>query len=606
MPASRVQLLPALLINQIAAGEVVDRPASVVKELLENSLDAGARRVEILLEESGLRRIRIRDDGHGIAPDDLALCLARHATSKIRSLEELEQVESFGFRGEALPAIASVARLQLTSRETGTEQAWQISVSGGESGELAPAAHPAGTTVEVRDLFFNTPARRKFLKGERTELFHVQDVVRAAALARFDVEFRFQSAERSVWRLPPALDAQARHQRVAEILGEGFLENSLYVEHEHLGLRLEGWVGLPNFNRANTAAQHFFVNGRPVRDKTVAHAVRQAFSDVLFKGRHPAFVLYLCLDPASVDVNVHPAKQEVRFREARLVHDFLYRTLYQVLGEYRPSATPIPEPAPRENNEAPAFKPDLPLSSARPAPARGQGALPLREPGADYWAALVAPAIAPAASLVPEQPSGPMPADIGQHALGRAIGQVAGRFILAENDQGLVLVDQHAAHERVLYEELKQQLGTGQSVQALLIPVQLTLSPAQMQVWEAHQSAFRENGFDCSALGPQTLVVRSMPRLLSGRDLGPLFQVFLDDLRELGSSRHTEECIHALLGNIACKAAIKANHPLSLEEMNALLRQVEQTPRAGQCNHGRPTYVQMSLDEMDRLFLRGR
>ena len=606
MPASRVQLLPALLINQIAAGEVVDRPASVVKELLENSLDAGARRVEILLEESGLRRIRIRDDGHGIAPDDLALCLARHATSKIRSLEELEQVESFGFRGEALPAIASVARLQLTSRETGMEQAWQISVSGGESGELAPAAHPAGTTVEVRDLFFNTPARRKFLKGERTELFHVQDVVRAAALARFDVEFRFQSAERSVWRLPPALDAQARHQRVAEILGEGFLENSLYVEHEHLGLRLEGWVGLPTFNRANTAAQHFFVNGRPVRDKTVAHAVRQAFSDVLFKGRHPAFVLYLTLDPASVDVNVHPAKQEVRFREARLVHDFLFRTLYQVLGEHRPAAVPTPEAAPREHIEAPSFKPDLPLTPARPAPARGQGALPLRESGADYWSALVAPAITQAAGPVPEQPFPPMPADIGQHALGRAIGQVAGRFILAENEQGLVLVDQHAAHERVLYEQLKQQLGTGQSVQELLIPVQLTLSPAQMQVWEAYESAFRENGFDCSALGPQTLVVRSMPRLLSGRDLGPLFQIFLDDLRELGSSRHTEERIHALLGNIACKAAIKANHPLSLEEMNALLRQVEQTPRAGQCNHGRPTYVQMSLDEMDRLFLRGR
>ncbi|MEW6613205.1 DNA mismatch repair endonuclease MutL [Thermithiobacillus tepidarius DSM 3134] len=600
MSASRIHLLPSQLINQIAAGEVVERPASVLKELLENSLDAGADQVEIWAEEGGLRLIRVRDNGHGIDPEDVPLCLARHATSKIRQADDLERISSYGFRGEALPAIASVSRLRLATRSEASLEGRQITAQGGDIAPAAPAAHPVGTTIEVADLFFNTPARRKFLKGERTEFFHLQEVVRSAALSRFDVAFRLQHGERVQLKFAAATDEAARHRRVAEILGAGFLEESLYLEHADLGLRLHGWVGLPTFNRANSGAQYFFVNGRPVRDKVVGHAVRQAFADVLFKGRHPAFVLCLELDPAAVDVNVHPTKHEVRFRDARLVHDFLFRTLHDALGDYRPvpaqgaAAAVAPPPVAAASTVSSGSVPVR-------APASVQSSLALQEDSSSYWTTMVAPAM----QEIPAAATAPAP-DAPVHPLGHAVAQLHERFILAQNAAGVVLVDQHAAHERVIYEELKAALGTGQASQHLLIPVRVQLTPEQMALWEAHQALFAEAGFDCTPLGPTSLAVRSVPRLLQGRDLGALFEEMLADLREFGDSRQAQDLLNGLVANIACRAAVKTNHRLTLAEMDALLRQIESTPRAGQCNHGRPTYVQLSLEELDRLFLRGR
>lgn len=605
---SRIRSLPPELVNQIAAGEVIERPASVVKELVENSLDAGARRIEIDIEQGGARLIRIRDDGGGIDPDDLPLAVSAHATSKISTFEDLEHVATLGFRGEALPSIASVSRFALTSRPNGAAAAWRIEVDGGKPREPAPAQHPAGTQVEVRDLFYNLPARRKFLRAERTEFGHIDELVKSIALARTATEFRLGHNGKPVRWLKPLRDGDDGTTRVADVLGDEFVAQSLAVDHAAAGLRLYGWVGLPTASRAQTDHQYFHVNGRLVRDKLVAHAIRQAYADVLFHGRHPAFVLFLDLDPALVDVNVHPAKHEVRFREGRLVHDFLYRTLNDALAGSRagrPALAAIEEARPAIAS----------AGAALAAPAWRQSGLGLgvREPMADYAALLGTPGAprpsppqgAGAQGAAPTQPAMPEGGDVPP--LGFAVAQLHGIYILAENAQGLILVDMHAAHERITYEKLKAADDReGIRAQMLLVPLTLNLSEREATVVEEQGERFAALGFDVARSGPQSVVVRRIPVLLDGADVERLVRDVIGDLATHGASRRVEESKNELLATMACHGSVRANRRLGLAEMNALLREMEATERSGQCNHGRPTWVQLTIPELDRLFLRGR
>jgi DNA mismatch repair protein MutL len=591
-----IQPLPETLINQIAAGEVVERPASVVKELLENALDAGATRVDVELEEGGMRLIRIRDDGGGIASDELPLALARHATSKIASLDDLEQVTTMGFRGEALPSIASVARVAITSKPPSQVHASRIEVEGGKFAPPAPAAHPPGTTVEVRDLFYNVPARRKFLKAERTEYGHIEELLRAQALARMEIALKLSHNGKVARSYRACVSDEERLWRLADALGEEFARQSLAVEHEAAGLRLHGWVGLPTASRAQADQQYFYVNRRLVRDRVVTHAVRQAYADVLYHGRHPAYVLFLELDPVRVDVNVHPAKSEVRFRDARLVHDFLFRALHQALSGARAGAQAgAPEP---ELAEAGAHYP-TPSAWRMPQPA-----LPLsvREQ-AEAYSALYGPARGGTALDLSA-----LPADAPEvPPLGYAIAQLHGIFVLAENPSGLVLVDMHAAHERITYERLKTaQDGEGIRKQPLLVPLSMAVSEREAACAEERAAALGALGFELTRSGPQAVVVRSIPALLDGIDPRQLVLDVLSDLIEHGASTRIEEARNELLSTIACHASVRANRRLTIPEMNALLRDMEATERSGQCNHGRPTWVQLTKQELDRLFLRGR
>jgi DNA mismatch repair protein MutL len=620
--AMRIQLLSPRLANQIAAGEVVERPASVIKELLENSLDSGARRIEVDVEQGGTKLLRVRDDGGGIPADDLPLALARHATSKIRELEDLEQVLSLGFRGEALASISSVARLTLTSRTAEADQAWQVETEGRDMApRVQPAAHPVGTSVEVRDLFFNTPARRKFLKTEKTEFEHLQEVIRRLALARFDVAFHLRHNGKSVLALHEAADDLSRARRVAAVCGPAFLEQALPIEIERNGLHLWGWVGLPTFSRSQADLQYFYVNGRMVRDKLVAHAVRQAYRDVLFNGRHPTFVLFLEIDPAAVDVNVHPTKHEVRFRDGRMVHDFLYGTLHRALGEVRPEdqlAAPaaVSSMVRATGQEAGEFGPQAEMSLAGnllQAPAapstwqapgagyqapRPQGGMPMAE-AAGAYREYFAPLNATAPSLPEHQ--GDIP------PLGYALAQLKGVYILAENAQGLVLVDMHAAHERITYERLKTAMASeGLRGQPLLVPESLAVSQREADCAEEHGEWFQRLGFELQRLGPESLAIRQTPALLKQAESVQLVRDVLADLLEYGSSDRIKAHINELLGTMACHGAVRANRRLTLPEMNGLLRDMEHTERSGQCNHGRPTWTQLGMDDLDKLFLRGR
>ncbi|MDD0974295.1 DNA mismatch repair endonuclease MutL [Pseudomonas fontis] len=630
--SARIELLSPRLANQIAAGEVVERPASVIKELLENSLDSGARRIDVEVEQGGVKLLRVRDDGGGIAADDLPLALARHATSKIRNLEDLEQVMSLGFRGEALASISSVARLTLTSRTREASEAWQVETEGRDMApRVQPAAHPVGTSVEVRDLFFNTPARRKFLKTEKTEFDHLQEVIRRLALARFDVAFHLRHNGKSILSLHEAHDEIARARRVASICGAGFLEQALPIEIDRNGLRLWGWVGLPTFSRSQADLQYFFVNGRAVRDKLVAHAVRQAYRDVLFNGRHPTFVLFLEVDPTGVDVNVHPTKHEVRFRDGRMVHDFLYGTLHRALADVRPEDH-LAAPAPGQDMvkpsglEAGEFGPQgemrlaanlLEQPQAQPAaypPASGGGSggsyqyqytprptssVPTAEAQGVYRE-FFAPLAESAATALP-QGQGDIP------PLGYALAQLKGIYILAENAQGLVLVDMHAAHERIMYERLKVAMASeGLSGQPLLVPESLALSQREADCAEEHAEWFQRLGFELQRLGPESLAIRQIPALLKQAEANRLVQDVLADLMEYGTSDRIQAHLNELLGTMACHGAIRANRRLAIPEMNGLLRDMENTERSGQCNHGRPTWTQMGLDDLDKLFLRGR
>ncbi|HCV38249.1 MAG TPA: DNA mismatch repair endonuclease MutL [Pseudomonas sp.] len=625
---SRIQLLSPRLANQIAAGEVVERPASVAKELLENSLDSGARRIDVEVEQGGVKLLRVRDDGSGISADDLPLALARHATSKIRELEDLEGVLSLGFRGEALASISSVARLTLTSRTASASEAWQVETEGRDmTPRVQPAAHPVGTSVEVRDLFFNTPARRKFLKAEKTEFDHLQEVIRRLALARFDVGFHLRHNGKSILSLHEAHDEAARARRVGAICGPAFMEQALPIDVERNGLRLWGWIGLPTFSRSQADLQYFFVNGRAVRDKLVAHAVRQAYRDVLFNGRHPTFVLFLELEPNGVDVNVHPTKHEVRFREGRSVHDFLYGTLHRALADVRPEdqlAAPaaVPEVVRPTGLQVGEFGPQGEMRLASPVleqPQRsisngGSGAgyqyqytprpaqpLPVAESQAVYRE-FYKPLNdnAPAASTLPES-QGDIP------PLGYALAQLKGIYILAENAVGLVLVDMHAAHERIMYERLKVAMASeGLSGQPLLVPETLALSQREADCAEEHSQWFQRLGFELQRLGPETLAIRQIPALLKQAEANRLVQDVLADLMEYGTSDRIQAHLNELLGTMACHGAVRANRRLAIPEMNALLRDMENTERSGQCNHGRPTWTQMGLDDLDKLFLRGR
>ncbi len=592
----RIHKLPDVLINQIAAGEVVERPFSVVKELVENALDAGAAKVEIELEEGGIRLIRVRDDGDGIAPEELPVAVQRHATSKIASLDDLEQVATLGFRGEALPSIASVSRFAIRSRRPEAEHGAALAIDGGRLGAVLPEPHPKGSTVEVRDLFYNVPARRKFLKAERTELNHIDDWLGSLALAKPAVELRVRHNGKAYKHYKP-VDADARHlERVAQVLGEGFAGQCLPVAAEHQGMVLRGWVGLPTAARSSADQQYFFVNGRAVRDKTVAHAVRQAYADVLYHGRHPAFVLFLDIDPLRVDVNVHPAKHEVRFRDGRSVHDFIYRSLHRLLADTRAGAAPEALPSPVMPSPS-----AYPLAYAAP---QTRMALPVQENLAHYRSLYAEPAeAAPAAAAQPM----PEPPTDGSPPLGFALAQLHGVFILAENDAGLVLVDMHAAHERITYEQLKAAQGDGGiRSQPLLVPVSVPLSESEASASESLAEPLRELGFEVVRSGPQSVSVRAVPSLLADVDARQLFLDVLSEFREFGASRRLQEAQNELLSTMACHGSVRANRRLSLPEMNALLRAMEATERSGQCNHGRPTWVQLSRSELDRLFMRGR
>jgi len=601
----RIHSLPTQLVNQIAAGEVVERPASVVKELVENCFDAGASQIVIDIEQGGARLIKIRDDGCGIDKEDLALALSRHATSKIATLKDLEQVASMGFRGEALASTSSVARLTLISRVADAECAWRVNADGSEQNfDPQPDPHPQGTTVEVRDLFYNTPARRKFLKAEKTEFTHIETLIKRMALSRFDIGFTLTHNQKEVLKLKPALTSNEQAQRVAGICGSAFIEASVSIDFAASGLQLSGWVGLPTFSRSQQDMQFFYVNGRLIRDKLVAHAVKQAFQDVLFHGRHPVFVLYLTLDPTLVDVNAHPAKLEVRFREGRLVHDFLFSALHRSLAEVRPGQVqhldiqqPVaaPEYSSAEQRPAPLYEPSY---QARPVQ---QTILPLRvEEDIQAYASLY-PKIAPAQYATP-------PSQQNQdRPLGNAIAHLHNIYILAETKAGIILVDAHAAHERVTYERLKQQHQQGAvPSQPLLLPIQLRVSAQEADLAEQEHAFFSALGFELNRSGPETLVLRSIPVLLADHDMETLIRDVLADILEHGCSQRIQDQANEILATVACHGAVRANRRLTIDEMNALLRDMEQTERAGQCNHGRPTWVALSTQELDKFFLRGQ
>jgi DNA mismatch repair protein MutL len=595
-----IQVLSDELINQIAAGEVIERPASVVKELVENSLDAAARRIDVELERGGCGLIRVRDDGVGIRPQEIGIALSRHATSKIASLDDLENIATLGFRGEALPSIASVSRLSLTSRSADAEHAWTVEARDGQVTPPTPASHPPGTSVEVRDLFFNVPARRKFLRSEPTEYQHVVRMLERLALSRFEVGFTLSHNGKSVWTLPPAHSPPERLARVAKVCGEEFAAHVIELQHEAENFSLSGWLALPTFSRSQSDLQFAFLNGRFVRDKLVAGATRLAYQDVLFNGRFPAYLLYLNLDPTLVDVNAHPQKLEVRFREARRIHDFLFRTVERALAATRPTV--------ESAGSAPL---DWLTGSAAytqvPRPTQGYFVLPESRPrpGVDAYRSFVQTAAA-ASGVADGVDLSDAGTELATAPLGYAIAQLHGVYILAQSVDGMVLVDMHAAHERVMYENMKKLLQGETASQSLLVPDILSVTVLEADAAEAHAAEFSALGFVVTRLAPEQLAVRAVPCLLAARDPAGVVRDVLSDLAATGQSRHVEDSINHLLGNMACQAAIRAHRSLTLAEMNALLREMERTPRADQCNHGRPTWVRLSLDELDRLFMRGR
>ena len=626
-----IQLLSPRLANQIAAGEVVERPASVVKELVENALDAGADRIDIEIEQGGVKLIRVRDDGSGIEEADLPLALSRHATSKILPLDDLEAVGTLGFRGEALASISSVSRLSLTSRTEAQEAASRVEVEGRDmDAKISPAAHPVGTTVEVRDLFFNTPARRKFLRTEKTEFNHVEECIRRQALSRFDTGFTLRHNQRVVQSLRPAESPLDKERRISSLCGQQFIDNAVVIEAEASGLRLWGWVALPTFSRSQADLQYFFVNGRVIRDKLVAHAVRQAYRDVLYNNRHPAFVLYLEVDPATVDVNVHPTKHEVRFRDGRLVHDFIFRTLHRALADVRPddhlrgavaqSFGREPDSAAGTGTGAPAFQPQAHQVSGQTPAFSGHfgqagSSLPQQEWKASDQMAFYnslneggGVASAPRAEGFIPQPM-PTPPQDGEEEppLGYAIAQLHGIYILAQSGSGMIVVDMHAAHERITYERMKRALlEQDLKSQPLLVPLSLAVSQKEAALAETHGEELQHLGLQIERIGPETLAVRQIPALLRGADSEQLVRDVLADLIEHGQSDRVEAVTHELLGTMACHGSVRANRQLTIPEMNSLLRDMEATERSGQCNHGRPTWTLVTLSELDKLFLRGR
>jgi DNA mismatch repair protein MutL len=647
-----IQQLPDQLISQIAAGEVVERPSAVVKELLENALDAGATQITVRLEEGGVKRIAITDNGRGIPPEELPLALARHATSKIASLTDLENVNTLGFRGEALASIASVAAVCITSRTPGAPHAWEI--VGSHQGTVAPSSGQFGTTIDVQDLYFNTPARRKFLKSEQTEYGHCAEVVRRIALARPDVSFSLTHNGRTIdhWNTSEAA------KRSAQILGGDFAEARLHLDESAGPLRLHGYVGLPTASKARADSQYFYVNGRFVRDKLLVHAVKAAYEDVLHGDRFPSYVLALELDPAMVDVNVHPSKVEVRFRDSRAVHQFVFHAVQRALAqtsatahgnapapvsaaEITPSSTSLGDGAAwRRPHEQTSFGSQLasPAWASGGSSSSGTGGGGGARASSTFSPSPFAPGSrwdAPAGAGIPQRtdsygalftgaakttppgveeaplPEPGKPASDDDFPLGFALAQLHGIYVLAQNRKGLVLVDMHAAHERILYEQLKNALdaqagGEQMQVQQMLIPVTFFADAIEVGTAQEEQETLKALGFDIAAVSPTTLAVRAVPTLLKNADAQTLARDVLRDVREFGGSRVLIERRNELLGTLACHTAVRANRILTQPEMNALLRQMEATERADQCNHGRPTWVQLEIAALDKLFLRGQ
>lgn len=595
-----IKQLPPQLINQIAAGEVIERPASAVKELVENSLDAGAPNISIEIEEGGSRLIRVTDDGEGIEKADLGLALSRHATSKIASLLDLESVLSFGFRGEALPSMSSVSRLTLISRKMNESTGWSVKADGTEEKlDPVPTAHPVGTCVELRELFYNTPARRKFLKTDKTEFGHIETAIKRMALSRFDVGFTLKHNQRQILDLKSALSNEQKNQRVGLLCGDDFVEASIEIDVINGDLALQGWVGLPTYSRSQADMQFFYVNGRLIRDKLINHAVRLAYQDVLFHGRHPVYVLYLTIDPTLVDVNAHPSKLEVRFRESKAVHDFVYRRVKQLLTDVRPAdhyaikevSTPLMEVTPSYKDMQQRH---IPISVSEPTVSYRGG---LRYP---------TPPISQAVHSLSHAKNS-TEFEGGAPPMGFAIAHLHNTYILAESEKGLILVDTHAAHERIVYEELKKQYDAGGMVsQPLLIPQKIQLSDEEMLVFEQHENMLGGLGVELSASGPSTLLIRAIPVLLSSDNVESLVRHVLQDLLQTGETRSVQDACYTVLGNMACHSSIRANRRLTEIEMNALLRDMEKTENSGQCNHGRPTWVLLDAKQLDGLFLRGQ
>lgn len=612
----RINLLSQRLANQIAAGEVVERPASVAKELMENSLDAGATRLEIDVEQGGVKLLRIRDDGLGIHREDLALALSRHATSKIVELDDLEAISSLGFRGEALASISSVSRLKMTSRSRAgdaDETAWCVEAEGQEmEARLAPAAHGPGTTVEVRDLFFNTPARKKFLKTEKTEFSRIDEVLKRMALSRFDVMFALNHNQRAIHKLLPAATDAERARRVAMVCGPAFVENSVFIEREAAGMRLWGWVSLPTFSRSQADLQYFYVNGRIIRDKLVTHAVKQAYRDVLFHGRHPAYVLYFEMDPAGVDVNVHPTKHEVRFRDSRLVHDFLFSSLHRALAQIQPQDRLAEAPASSGQFESSPFAApqqsslglaaDTPSSFRAPdVAASASGFAGASQSGAALNPSAVREQLSNYAQLTEQDGDREVP------PLGFAIAQLHGIYILAQNKDGLIMVDMHAAHERITYERMKTACQNEElKTQPLLVPISIAVSNSEADCAESQREVLLSLGLELERVAGESIVVRQIPAILRNANVEQLVRDVLSDVLEYGSSERVQAHQDELLSTMACHGSVRANRQLTIPEMNALLRDMEVTERSGQCNHGRPTWVYQSLSQLDKLFLRGQ
>lgn len=614
--SDRIQRLSSHLANQIAAGEVIERPASIVKELVENSLDAGSQQIDIDIDKGGIQRIRVRDNGHGIHKDDLILALDRHATSKIHTLIDLERIITLGFRGEALASISSIARLNLSSSTETTQQGWKITCDYHLEHPLIPIpiAHARGTTVEIQDLFFNTPARRKFLKSEQTEFAHIETLIKRLSLSHFSVGFSLQHNKRNIYQLHPACDEAKKQERIATLCSHSFIENAIYIDMQGIDLRLWGWISLPTFSRSQNDLQYFYVNRRMVKDKLINHAVKQAYQDVLYNGRHPAFTLFIELDPHAVDVNAHPAKYEVRFRESRLVYDFVKQSLQKALAGTQPkpqinkSMSETIELSAELNEKNPDISSKLthpqqthfPLqvaadSTIYPTETNLALCVPLKCEEALVEKKLTLQTTKPTETLHCDPP------------LGFALAQLHGIYILAENTQGLILVDIHAAHERILYERLKHDIqNSGIKTQLLLIPICLTLSQQEVLLLEEYTSLFTQFGFEFESLGPETLIIRQIPELLAKDNVEQLVHDVLSDLIQHANSQRIPEKINELLSNIACHSAVRAHRNMTLIEMNQLLRDMERTSRSNQCNHGRPTWKQWSLSDIDRFFLRGR
>ena len=602
---NRINSLSKRLANQIAAGEVVERPASVIKELLENSLDAGATRLQIDVEQGGVKLMRVKDNGCGIHKDDLALALSRHATSKIIELTDLENITSLGFRGEALASISSVSRFHIisnSSEESGSS-GWKVEVEGQEvEVSVSPAAHPQGTSAEVRDLFFNVPARKKFLKTEKTEFTRSDEVIKRIALSRFDVQFNLKHNQRTIHQLLPAISEQERQRRVSLVCGPVFVDNSVYIDVERSGLRLWGWVSLPTFSRSQSDLQYFYVNGRTIRDKLVTHAVKQAYRDVLFHGRHPAYMLYLELAPSSVDVNVHPTKHEVRFRDSRLVHDFLFSALHKALAEVTPSVQIASQHAGMTGTES-KFAHDDPKVYGK------QASLRLAEPTTAPYGAYATTNVRDH-DQIQEQIASLAKLNAGNEEvppLGYAIAHLHGIYILAQNKEGLIIIDMHAAHERIIYERMKVACKNEKlKMQPLLVPLSIAVSQSEADCAAAQKKELLGLGIELDKLTDEAIVVRQVPSILKDSDVEQMVRDVLSDVLEYGSSDRIQAHQEELLSTMACHGSVRANRHLTIPEMNSLLRDMEATERSGQCNHGRPTWVCQSLAELDKLFLRGQ